>query len=97
MADLITLRVLTEAGVALEDQAVSIIAPGEVGYLGILKNHAPLVTTLQPGKLTWRRTTGERHTLSVGTGLLEMARNRCTLLTSAVSDPSQSSRVGERP
>ena len=44
MADPITLRVLTDAGLAIEDQAVSVIAPGEVGYLGVLHNHAPLIT-----------------------------------------------------
>jgi len=89
MANPITLRVLTEAGVAVEDQAVSVIAPGEVGYLGMLSNHAPLVTTLQPGRLTWTRSSGERRTLRIGTGLLEISRNRCTLLTSTVSEIAQ--------
>jgi len=86
----VTLRVLTETGVAVEDEATSIIAPGEVGYLGMLRNHAPLVTTLQSGKLIWTRASGERRTLRVGTGLLEIAKNRCTLLTSTVSDASPS-------
>jgi len=86
MAEPILLRVLTEAGVVLEEAAASIIAPGEIGYLGMLKNHAPLVTTLQPGTLTWRRASGERRTRQVGTGLLEIAHNRCTLLTSTVSE-----------
>ena len=86
MADPIRLRVLTEAGVVLEEAATSVVAPGEVGYLGMLKNHAPLVTTLRPGTLTWRRASGERRTLRIGTGLLEIAHNRCTLLTSTVSE-----------
>jgi len=89
MPDPVILRVLTEAGVAVEDQAVSIVAPGEVGYLGVLRNHAPLVTTLQPGRLTWTRSSGERRTLRVGTGLLEIAHNRCTLLTSTISEVSE--------
>ena len=86
MAEPILLRVLTEAGLAVEEAASSIIAPGEVGYLGMLKNHAPLVTTLQPGTLTWRQAGGEHRTLRVGTGLLEIAHNCCTLLTSTVSE-----------
>ena len=88
MADPITLRVLTEAGIAIEEQAASVVAPGEVGYLGMLKHHAPLVTTLQPGKLTWKRSTGERRTMLVGAGLMEISHNRCTLLTSTVKEPS---------
>jgi len=87
MADAIRLRVLTDAGIALEDDAVSITAPGEVGYLGILRNHAPLVTTLIPGKLTWRTPDGSPHTRHIGPGFLEIVRNRCTILTSSVQEP----------
>ena len=88
MADAIHLRILTEAGVAIEDQAVSIVAPGEVGYLGVLRNHAPLVTTLQPGLLTWRTTGGATRRLRVTEGLLEITHNRLTVLTSAVVEES---------
>ena len=86
MADAITLRVLTQAGPAIEDEAVSIIAPGEVGYLGILRNHAPLVTTLKPGTLTWRRPDGDQRAVRLGSGLLEVQRNHVTILTEEVSE-----------
>ena len=86
MADAITLRVLTSSGPAVEDDAVSIIAPGEIGYLGILRNHAPLVTTLKPGTLTWRGPDGQTHTRRIGDGLLEITRNRCTVLTDSISE-----------
>ena len=86
MARPITLRVLTQEGLAFEEQTSSIIAPGEVGYLGILANHAPLVTTLKPGTLTWRRPAGSQAVSWVGAGLLEIAKNRCTILTSALSE-----------
>ena len=87
MAEAITLRLLTQEGLVLEDEAVSVIAPGELGYLGILRNHAPLVTTLKPGKLTWRRSSEKARTLLISEGLLEIARNHLTILTHAVSEP----------
>ena len=90
MAQTITLRVLTQEGLALEDEAVSIIAPGEPGYLGILRNHAPLVTTLTPGKLIWRTAGGTRRTALIGGGLLEIAKNRCTLLTTRCAEAAVS-------
>jgi len=95
MAEPMLLRVLTEAGLAIEDQAVSVIAPGEVGYLGMLRNHAPLVTTLVPGTLTWRRPDGAQQTRRIGRGLLEVRRNRVTLLTDTVTapQPEQTERV----
>jgi len=85
MAGPIRLRVLTEGGIALEDDAVSIVAPGELGYLGILANHAPLITTLAPGKLTWRSSEGRIRTARLGTGLLEVLRNTVTILTDSFS------------
>lgn len=89
MADqTIALRVLTGEGFSMDDEAVSVIAPGERGYLGILRHHAPLVTTLKPGRLTWRRPDGSRHRMTVGEGLLEISRNRCTVLTDAASAPA---------
>jgi len=92
MTKAIALKVLTQEGVALEEQAVSVIAPGEPGYLGILRDHAPLVTTLTPGTLTWRRPSGERLTASVGAGLLEVAKNHVTILTDAISMPQFTER-----
>ena len=85
MAGAIHLRVLTDAGVAVDDEAVSIVAPGETGYLGILHNHAPLVTTLGRGHLTWRRPDGAQQARRIGAGFLEIVRNRCTILTREVS------------
>lgn len=83
---MLTLRVLTEAGLAFEEPAASVIAPGELGYLGLLPRHAPLVTTLRPGTLTWKRPDGRKETRRIGDGLLEVAKNRVTILTSSVSD-----------
>jgi F-type H+-transporting ATPase subunit epsilon len=82
----IQLRVLTRAGVALEDKAISVIAPGAVGYVGFLRNHAPLVTTLRPGKLTWTQPGGAKRSARVGEGLLEIAHNRLTLLVSEIRE-----------
>ena len=89
MARAIRLRILTSEGVAVEEEAVSVIAPGEVGYLGVLRNHAPLVTTLQPGTLTWRRPSGQQRSQLIGTGLLEIVRNQLTVLTDVLSEPAQ--------
>ena len=83
-----TLKVLTAEGLAFEDEAVSVVAHGERGYVGFLSRHAPLVTTLSPGKLSWRRPGGERRVVQVGAGLLEIVKDRLTLLTDSVSEPS---------
>ena len=87
MADPIHLKVLTEAGVAIEESAVSIVAPGELGYLGILKNHAPLVATMGPGKVTFRDPSGGTQVMqSLGAGLLEVQKNQAVLLLDDVRE-----------
>ena len=88
----ITLKVLTDVGLAVEDEAVSIVAPGELGYLGILRNHAPLVTTLVPGRFTYRTPEDQTKTLRIGAGLLEIRRNHLTILTESVGQPETSPR-----
>lgn len=81
----IRIRIVTNEGEVVSDEAVSVRAPGELGYLGILYNHAPLVTTLKPGKFTWRRPNGEERLVLVGEGLLEVNRNQVTVLTETVT------------
>jgi F-type H+-transporting ATPase subunit epsilon len=85
----ITLQVLTAEGLAFEDEAVSVVARGERGYVGFLRNHAPLVSTLSPGKLTWRRPDGGRRTAMLGSGLLEIVHNRLTILTDQAAAPAE--------
>ena len=84
----IALKVLTAEGLAFEDEAVSVVAPGARGHVGFLSRHAPLVTTLVPGRLSWRRPGGERRTAQLGPGLLEIVRNRLTILTDRATEPS---------
>jgi F-type H+-transporting ATPase subunit epsilon len=76
------LKVLTPKGVALKCAVESVVAPGGVGYLGVLRNHAPLITTIQPGILRWRTASGETDQLQVGSGLMEVVHNQVTLLVS---------------
>ena len=87
MTETMTLKVLTREGLSREEAAVSVIAPGTLGYLGMLRRHAPLVTTLAPGKLIWQRPDGERLAMRIGAGLLEVVKNRITVLTDSVSEP----------
>ncbi len=87
MARVIQVRVITDEGQAISDEAVSVRAPGELGSLGFLCHHAPLVTTLVPGPLMWRRANGATRTLRIGAGLLEIANDRLTILTNSISEP----------
>ena len=56
-----------------------VVVPGMEGQLAILPNHAPLITTLQPGELLVRRG-GEEVAMFVQGGFMEVMENRVTVL-----------------
>ncbi len=81
-----SLQILTPKRKVFSGEVSSLVAPGELGYLGILSNHAPLVTTLVPGKVTFRDPAGGTQTLqSTGEGLLEVQHNQALLLLDEVA------------
>ncbi len=92
MSKLISLKVVTPEGVAVEEETVSVRVPGGLGSFGVLYNHAPLVSTVVDGKLMWRKATGESKTLMVGSGVVEVAKNQVTLLTSFVKEAETANR-----
>lgn len=77
------LSLVTSERVIYEGDISSITAPGSIGYLGLLTNHAPIITALQPGKLTFRDSSGREIVLAVSGGFLENSNNKCTVLADA--------------
>ena len=79
MAMTIDVRVVSAEGSIYEGVATMVVAPGEMGELGVLPRHAPLLTGLRPGEL--RIINGE-HTeyLFVNGGMLEIQPDVVTVL-----------------
>ncbi len=79
------LKVATPDEVFYEGDVVSIVAPAALGFVGILKNHAPYVTTVQSGDMTVREDGGQTKQFHVEGGFLEVQKNRVLVLTDKVS------------
>jgi F-type H+-transporting ATPase subunit epsilon len=86
MAATYKFRILTPGAKALDAEVVSIVAPGEAGYLGVLANHAPLITTLTQGDLRVRFADERETNYRIGTGLLKVAHNEAVLLTESIEE-----------
>jgi F-type H+-transporting ATPase subunit epsilon len=89
MPELFQLTVLTPVRTLLDERVESVVAPGTEGYLGVLANHAPLITALMPGKLTVRSAGGETHIYALSGGFLEVSSNRAVVLADAMEEPEQ--------
>ncbi len=77
--------ILTPKARILDQDVVSIVAPGEAGYLGVLANHAPLVSTMTEGHLKVTSPGGEKW-YRIGGGILRVAHNSAVLLTEFIEE-----------
>jgi F-type H+-transporting ATPase subunit epsilon len=68
-------EIITPEHTVLKAQAVSISAPGVQGGFQVLYNHAPLLSTLGPGKVQVREAGGATHLFATGGGFLEVRDN----------------------
>ena len=79
---IIRLEVVTAERLVLSEDVDMVVAPGIDGELGILPNHAPLMTMLQPGELRAKRS-GEEFDLVITGGFLEVRPDRVIVLADA--------------
>ncbi|MBN9492145.1 F0F1 ATP synthase subunit epsilon [bacterium] len=76
----LTVEIVTAERVVSTELGVDIlIAPGSEGMLGILPKHAPLMTTLKPGELVFRRGS-EEESFAISGGFLEVRQDQVTIL-----------------
>ena len=81
---MLTLKIVTPNELYFEGPVEHVTAPGYNGYLGILKNHAPFVTPVTKGRLTYRDAGGRTSTVQVEGGFLEVLKNRVLVLTDKI-------------
>jgi F-type H+-transporting ATPase subunit epsilon len=86
MPDTFQLEIVTPAKLVVKDAAEEAQIPGLDGYLGILPGHAPLITELKVGAITYRAG-GETHTVSVAWGFAEVLPDKVIILAETAEKP----------
>lgn len=79
MSQKLILSIVTPEQQLVADEVDQVNAPGTEGDLGILYDHAPLLTNLRSGQLSYEKD-GETVALVVSGGYLEVTDNRVTVL-----------------
>jgi F-type H+-transporting ATPase subunit epsilon len=88
MADTFQLEIVTPTRLLVNEPAEEAQIPGVGGYLGILPGHAPLISELAVGAITYK-SSGSTHTLSVAWGFMEVLPDKVTILAEAAENPNE--------
>jgi F-type H+-transporting ATPase subunit epsilon len=88
MANTFQLEIVTPSRLLVKDAAEEAQIPGLSGYLGILPGHAPLITELAVGVITYKAS-GATHTLSVAWGFMEVLPDKVTILAETAERPQE--------
>lgn len=67
-----------------EGEARHVQLPGANGRFGVLKNHAPLISTLTEGKVKVESTDGDVETFKITGGVVEVNSNKVVILAEKV-------------
>lgn len=81
------LEIVTPEAKTYSDTVDSVVVPGVEGELGILTQHVPLLTQIQPGELRVSKD-GKETNLAVGEGFVEVTGERVIVLTDMAVDES---------
>jgi F-type H+-transporting ATPase subunit epsilon len=79
MAQQIRLEVVTPSGAAVNEDVDIVNAPGYGGDFGVLANHAPFLSTIKIGILSYEQGKN-RENLMISGGFCEVSNNRITFL-----------------
>src|SRR2546426_7762134 len=79
MAETLRLRVVTPQRLLLDEEIDEVTAPGTVGEFGVFPNHITFLSSLEPGRLTYKRG-GQARTLEMSGGFTEVADHDRTVL-----------------
>ena len=81
-----TLEILTPDKKIYEGEVNSISLPGTMGGFEILNNHAPIISTLEDGKVTVRGT-GKEEVFFIKVGVVENLNNHVVVLAEGIFIP----------
>ena len=90
MSDTFQLEIVTPEKKVVDTAAEEVQIPGKNGYLGILPGHAPLITELAVGEITFREKSGSNEQrLAVAWGFAEVLPDKVTVLAETAERPSE--------
>ena len=88
MGQQIRLEVVTPSGAKINEDVDIVNAPGYGGDFGVLANHAPFLSTIKIGTLTYENG-NKRESLMISGGFCEVSNNKITFLVESAEVGSE--------
>jgi F-type H+-transporting ATPase subunit epsilon len=85
MANTFKVKIITPEKTFYEGESTSLVVPGSEGYLGILCDHAPLVTPLGKGTVTMKLPDKSVKEFELEDGFMEVSNNQALLLAEKIT------------
>lgn len=89
MAKTFKARLLTPTGSLFEGDAEGVQVPGKNGMFEMLVNHAPIMSSLEIGRVKIRKEDGSEDYYAIGGGFLELSHNNLTVLAESAESVSE--------
>lgn len=78
------LEIISPEKMIFTGNVISVTLPGAAGSFQILKNHAPIISSLVKGKLSFVTTQNELIELLIEDGFVEMNNNKITVCLESI-------------
>jgi len=88
MAETFELEIVTPDKLVVKDVAEEMQIPGKSGYFGVLPGHAPLISELAVGEITYKSSGTTKH-ISVAWGFAEVLPTKVTILAETAERPEE--------
>ncbi|HEX3103232.1 MAG TPA: F0F1 ATP synthase subunit epsilon [Terriglobales bacterium] len=88
MADTFQLEIVTPEKMVVRDNAEEAQIPATTGYIGVLPGHAPLITELGAGEISYR-SGGQVHRFATAWGFAEVLPDKVTVLAETVEPAAE--------
>lgn len=76
---MLKLKIVSPEKIEFEGEVQSVLVPGTMGQFEILVNHAPIISSLDKGKVVYALPDGEKKSLSITGGFVEVQKNVVSL------------------
>src|SRR5690606_38446375 len=85
MAEAFKFELVSPERLLVSAQVESVVIPGAEGEMTVMANHAPVMTTIQPGVVTVKAVDGQEERYVVFGGFADILSSGCTLLAESAA------------